>query len=258
MACVAKEVRRAMKTAINVREYMETWARWRHRGFRFQLAPTTSITGRLLDGMQSTTCPTCLGRKRVEGWKVGSFAAWVDPCPTCIGSGRVSGSLKVERTRTTVACDQCEKKKDASGKMFATGEFGGRTCFKCGGRGRRVFLTEKVNPASIRSTRFSGANEDSDPLSEMIDRIVAQWSQSEATYWMHAIVILEYSCSGTQQSKMNELRYRNSFCRSISQSWYSKTLAKAHAKIEPMIEAATGRATQNKSLSSEITLEVLE
>lgn len=210
-----------IRSEIDVKAYCERWVRWAFGGRMAKV----SITGKLMDGMRSTVCPTCKGRRRVEGWKVGSTAQWVDPCPVCGGEGHVRGELESESHYRVLACDICVDEKGEP-----TGEFAGLTCFRCGGHKRRVQVFEKVHPAGIRATRYYGANEDDDPISLLIDRTIAGWHQTNATYWLAEIIIMEYTERGTQEAKARSKR--------MSRSYYQKNLKEAHERLEVIIKNA--------------------
>ena len=207
-------------SAIDVRHYLERWVRW---AFGARMYSRSTI-GRLMDGLRSTTCATCRGRKRVEGWKVGSTAPWVDPCPACFGEGHFRADLGVERYVRTVDCPLCLD--TTTGRPV--GEVNGRTCFRCHGAKRYTIVREKCNPAGIRATRHSGANEDDDPISMRIDRLMAGWRTRDETVWLYEITMMEYTENGTQEAKARSMR--------ISTSFYEKKLREAHGLVEACLK----------------------
>jgi hypothetical protein len=200
--------------SVDVPHYCERWARWAH-GARGACQP---VTGKLMGRLVSTLCPTCSGRTRVEGWKVGSTHAWVAPCPDCGGTGKVDGSLEAERGFEVYACRLCD----------ARGKFMGETCFRCAGRKKYRIATLKINPAGIRSTRYAGANEDDDPVSMLIDRTISFWRARDSTFWFGEILVMEYTENGTQEAKARSRR--------LSQVWYTRTLRKAHELLEDVLK----------------------
>jgi hypothetical protein len=203
---------------MDVVPYMWRWADWRKNGCCTRAWPTISRTGAIMQGMRSTVCPSCRGRGRVEGWRVGSTHAWVDPCPDCDGAGKVDGSLDAERGFEIHDCRLCD----------AHGKFMGEICFRCAGKKKYRLATLTINPAGIRSTRYAGANEDDDPPSIMIDRMVAGWSKQDGTWWFHRIVVVEYAVIGTQDIKGARL--------GCSQAFYARTLKLAHSAIQERLE----------------------
>jgi len=209
--------------SVDVPHYCERWARWAH-GARGACQP---VTGKLMGALVSTLCPTCRGHRRVEGWRVGSAAAWVDPCPDCGGTGKVDGSLEAERGFLIVECGLCQRHVDpATGK--GRWMFKGEICFRCAGKKKYRIATLKINPAGIRSTRYFGANEDDDPTSMLIDRTISFWRSRDATFWLGEILVMEYTENGTQEAKARSRR--------LSQAWYSKTLNGAHGYLEDILE----------------------
>jgi hypothetical protein len=232
---------RIEKNYFVVEDLLDRWARWSHRGVRYSNR-VPCMTGRMLAGMNKTKCPTCLGKYRtkkseftgVEGPKVGSPLPWVEPCPSCNGAGKVTGLDSIRHAKS-IRCDFCEK--DDQGKP--TGMLFGQTCFKCGGRKRRVLIKERVNPASIHATWTAGLNEDEDPVSLFIDGVVAQWETSDNTKWFSAVVQLEYFVNATQKEK--------AAFRKISQSYYSKNLSRAHELMTERVNEALDQGTLEKS-----------
>lgn len=207
-------------STIDARYYLERWVRW---AFGARIYGRSTI-GKLMDGLRSTTCATCRGRKRVEGWKVGSDATWVDPCPACSGEGHIRADLGVDRYVRTVDCTQCLD--TATGRPV--GEVNGRTCFRCRGAKRYTIVREKVNPAGIRATRHHGANQDDDPVSAQIDRLVAGWRVSDHTVWLYEVVMMEYSENGTQAAKARSMW--------VSTSFYEKKLKDAHGRVSVLVD----------------------
>lgn len=212
---------------IDVRVAFERWARWRVSGAPLTVGSSNAtLTGRLLDGLRSTLCPDCKGARRIEGKRVGLNVEWIDPCPRCCGEGRIKGDLRPNEDHTTVACTACVVIFD--GKPKSTGEINGRTCHKCCGSGTRVIAQLEVNPAGIRGTRYHGANEDVDPISALLDRTVAAWSQTNLTFWLYRVVIVEYCEWGTQEEKALDMR--------VSRRWYLKNLATAHQRAQEVLK----------------------
>jgi hypothetical protein len=215
--------RSAAMVMLDIRGRCESWARWASGSRGYQ----RSITGKLMDGLGSTTCRTCGGRRRVEGWKVGSTDPWVDPCPDCNGLGRINGSLDPEPGFIVVECHLCELHVNE-----ITGErrrlFMGEICPRCAGDKKYRIRNLKINPAGIRATRYAGANEDDDPVSLLIDRTISLWRSLDATFWIGEILVMEYIENGTQEAKARSRR--------ASQGWYSKTLACAHGELEAILK----------------------
>lgn len=220
---------------VDARQAFEGWARWRVGGVTTAFQQMSSLTGRLMDGMRSTTCPDCKGEGRIPGHRVGSQLAWIDPCPTCLGAKRVKGDLHAARSIKSQWCAVCwDEKAERS-----TGEVNGRTCAPCRGSGWRVRVQLEVNPAGIKGTRYYGVNEDPDPASMCIDRLVATWSRTEGAYWvaMYRVVMAEYccidprsgrTCAGTQEAKAAALNMRRQF--------FSRMLTDAHQRAQEALE----------------------
>lgn len=71
------------------KDLMEQWAAWRVRGFDTGIGwPRRTTLGRAMDGMPSTQCTLCHGRKQVAGWRVGALIPFVC-CPQCRGEGKI-------------------------------------------------------------------------------------------------------------------------------------------------------------------------
>lgn len=225
---------------IDVVSQLEQWARWRSNGCRaIYGGGVPCMTGKLLAGMGTSICHVCKGEGRAPGFRVGVAAAFVDPCPQCSGWGRTrSGDLDAMKRTRTIDCPDCQ---DAFG--VAIGEVNGRTCITCkGSKRKQLVLFFQVNPASISTTRFVGANEDDDPISQMIDRTVAGWQMRDETLWFYIVTVVEYAIGGTQQYKADSAqryfrRLTNYRSRSqMSQAWYSKNLKMAHTIIERKLQ----------------------
>lgn len=72
-----------------IEDVLERWARWRvYRASNDLGYPKSTILGKILDGLPSTTCTLCHGRKQVPGHKVGAQARFIQ-CPQCAGQGRI-------------------------------------------------------------------------------------------------------------------------------------------------------------------------
>lgn len=77
-----------------ISDVLSQWARWRERqryddnGLGF---PKSTNLGKLLDGLPSTTCTLCHGRKQIPGHKVNAHARFV-PCPLCAGLGNIKAN----------------------------------------------------------------------------------------------------------------------------------------------------------------------
>lgn len=230
--------------SINVVSAMETWARWRANGCRRVPmdpdlgAAISCMTGKLLTGMGTTICPICKGEGRAPGYRLRVAAQWVDPCPQCSGWGRSrSGDLEAMKRSRTIDCPDCVDDYGVS-----RGEVNGRTCMTCKGSTKKVMvLFFQVNPASINATRFVGANEDDDPMSQMIDRTVAEWAVRMETLLFHTVAVIEYAIGGTQEYKAREAQryfrratnYREKL--DVSQPLYSVTLDKVHSMVDRQI-----------------------
>ena len=165
------------------REWMERWARWRH--YRHGGIGKT-MTEKLLEGMPGTRCPSCGG-----GGKRGK-----QTCLACGGTGHARLMPEADKAWRE-PCTRCMR----DGR--STGEVAGRTCVNCGGKGYRLQVEHKVNPAFIRSTYQSP----DDPLSQRIDRLVCELRQRDVLlgYWF--VVNAEYcdARGGTQASKAQRL-----------------------------------------------------
>ena len=106
----------------HIDEDLERWARWRHVR-SYGLGYPRDSTGKLMDGMRSTTCPDCRGEGRIPGHRVGSALAFIDPCPQCHGQGKVAGDFTADESSRTVKCKECKGR----------GEVNGTTCPPCRG-----------------------------------------------------------------------------------------------------------------------------
>lgn len=242
---VAATQRSPLMRAIDVEYHLERWARWRANGCRRVVTDPVvgvaipSLTGKIIQGMGTGVCPSCKGEGRMPGWKIKSELAFIDPCPQCNGWGRVaSGDLGSHYRSRTIPCYDCGGHYKDRQLVRGKGEINGRTCIKCKSAGVREWTFEQVNPASIRTTIYAGANEDSDPISMMIDRTVAGWKTRDETVWFHIVTVIEYAIGGTQEYKAEaaQRHYRRATnyrgTMKISRSWYAKNLAMAHTIIE--------------------------
>lgn len=238
MAAAAAEVSRICSmremavAAIDVRDALERWARWRVGGAALvSYWPDSASGGQYLSGRGSRVCPTCKGDGRMPGHLVGSQEDYISvPCPHCEGAKRVAGDLDVIVRSREIDCVFCARQDPRNGTWRSTGELAdGRTCHKCHG-GKRMIFTLKVHPATIKGTRYFGANEDPDPTSALIDRTVAGWLQANATFWLGRVVLAEYCASGTQESKA---------CRmGVSRGWYCRNLGEAHRLLTDCLNRA--------------------
>lgn len=87
--------RKTRSVESSVRPVLERWAWWRRAGrLGAEVSwPTKTITGKFIDGIKGTVCPTCTGRGKIP-----SARFRVDHlmlvCPTCDGNGNVSLSKR--------------------------------------------------------------------------------------------------------------------------------------------------------------------
>ena len=161
-----------------LKELMERWSAWRIQGFDVGIGwPRRTTLGRAMDGMPSTQCTLCHGRKQVPGHRVGALVPFVQ-CPQCRGEGKI--------------------KTDPS-KI-------------------------KANPAFIRST--SAGYEVDDPISELIDRVVAMQLKEKEKKVINA----EYSWIGRQTDKARRVGY--------GYGLYIKLLSGAHGTIKSALRQA--------------------
>ena len=144
-----------MSDHARLKELMERWAAWRLRGYDIGIGwPRRTTLGRAIDGIPSTQCTLCHGRKQIPGHRVGALVPFVQ-CPQCRGDGKV--------------------KMDPS-KI-------------------------KANPAFIRAT--SAGYEIDDPVSELIDKVVARDLKAKET----KVITVEYSWIGRQRDKALKAGY---------------------------------------------------
>ena len=210
----------------DVKSYLDRWVRWGIGVPMYQ----RSILGKIMDGLGSTMCPACRGQGRAPGFRCGSAATWVDPCPQCNGLGRVRAELTARIQTRTRACPIC-KTTDSGGNVYSSGEIAGRTCACCRGVGKLLHISVQVNPAGIRGTRYHGINEDDDPVSEAIDRLVSSWLQHDPTVWWNKVILEEHLCGGlcTQEVRARRL--------SISRRFYLRKLSEAYQEIGALIDS---------------------
>jgi hypothetical protein len=188
-----------------VKACMDRWARY-YTGAGYG---SMSITGKLMQGMRSTTCP-CRGND--------------ERCPLCEGTGKISGDLEALRQCRTIYCPDCDKDEDG----FPLGEVNGTTCFKCRGSGLRVYVSQKVNPAGIKSTRYVGGKGEGDRVTMLIEDQVRAWKLQHQTRWLARVVVKEYFFNGTHETKAISL--------GKSREFFSRTLNEAHARIELLLD----------------------
>lgn len=189
----------------DIRELMERWSRWRH--YRHGGHGKT-MTGKLLEGMPGTNCPSCAGRGKLAAYPV---------CPTCAGLGRVKLDARDKADRR-IDCEPCQ----------ARGETDGRTCLHCHGRGYRVESYVKVNPAFIPMTY----HDPDDPVSQRIDRLVCELRQRDELLGYFFVIWAEYcdARGGTQAMKARRL--------GLSEDAFKKRLQRA---VEWIGEALTDK-----------------
>lgn len=242
---------------IDVRHYLEQWARWPTvlRGSSGGIGGT--VIGRLVSGKRLRVCTLCHGEKRIPGKLVGVKHP-VIVCPQCNAEGYEPATLDTESRQNLVRCEVCKH----SGRP---GEINGRTCLPCRGSGWRRRLVEAcecqggknadgsvcrrcngtmvapvkerlVHPATISGTRYYGANTDPDPVSALLDRTIAGWAQTNLTHWLHAVVMMEYRneylgrpvAGGMTQADKAEAMH-------VSRPWYTRNLSEAHRRIETLL-----------------------
>lgn len=220
---------------IDVRHYLEQWARWPTvlRGSSGGIGG--NVIGRLMSGKRMRVCSLCHGEKRIPGKLVGVKHP-VIVCPRCNAEGSEPATLKSDRRPTVTPCEHCRTYDEQSKRYRSTGELpDGRVCHMCQG-GKRTIIELHVHPATISGTRYYGANTDPDPVSALLDRTVAGWAQTNLTYWLHAVVMMEYrnqylgrlvAGGMTQGDKAIAMR--------VSRQWYVKNLSEAHKRIETLL-----------------------
>ena len=249
---------------IDVRYYLEQWARWPTvlRGSSGGIGGT--VIGRLMSGKRMMVCSLCKGKKKIAGALIGSPYPVV-VCTRCDGAGYEPTTLDTESRMQMVDCDVCRVYDDRSKRYRSTGELpDGRTCHKCHGGRRRLMLEacdcnqgttadgamcsrcngsrvapvreDLVHPATISGTRYYGANTDPDPVSAMLDRTIATWAKSNLTYWLNAVVMMEYRseylgrvvAGGMTQGEKAEAMH-------VSRPWYTRNLSEAHVRVEALL-----------------------
>lgn len=223
---------------IDVRHYLERWARWptEVRGFAAVGYGGCTTIGRLLSGKRMKVCSLCHGEKRIAGKRVGVKYPII-VCPTCNGFGYEEATLKIESRPRLVDCHACRTYDERSKRYRSTGLLpDGRTCHKCHG-GKRIEEQRLVHPATIPGTLRFGADIDPDPVSAMLDRTIAGWQHTNATYWLHVVVVMEYrnqylgrlvAGGMTQGDKADVMR--------VSRRWYERNLSEAHNRIETLLK----------------------
>lgn len=247
---------------IDVRHYLEQWARWPTVLRSSSSGYNGTVIGRLVSGKRMRVCTLCEGERRIPGKRVGVKHPII-VCPRCNGEGNEAATLDTDGRQRLVRCEVC---KPAEGDSTARpGEINGRTCVPCRGSGWRRLLVEAcdcqggkaadgsvcgrckgstiapvkehlVHPATISGTRYYGANTDPDPVSALLDRTIAGWAQSNLTYWLNAVVLMEYRCEYlgravgvglTQGDKAEVMR--------VSDRWYRRNLTEAHRRVETLL-----------------------
>lgn len=230
--------------------YLERWARWSVSGDVVTLRYSgATMFGRLAAGKRWLTCPLCDGAKRIPGKLVG-VSHPVIVCPRCNGDGELLETLATDGSPSVKACKTCAR-TDANGNVRSWGEIDGRTCHKCYGSGVRVETfravrygdkvklesCRRVHPATIPGTRRYGTNVDPDPISALLDRLIAGWEHSNLTHWLYVVIIAEYRSEylgkvvvGTQQDKAEAMR--------TSRRWFVKNLTTAHQRVSEALKTA--------------------
>lgn len=172
-----------VQNEIDIRDLLEKWARWRvYRANSYLGWPRADSLGRAMSGMPGTGCPTCGGKGKAPGAKLGIADQYVI-CPTCGGSGRAQ--LDVRDKRVVKRCNACD----------GTGEVDHKWCHKCRGLGQLVEVEKKANPAFIPSTRPKDFDEDT--MSQRIDFLIC----TELTEFQRSILLWEYTRPGIQAEK---------------------------------------------------------
>jgi hypothetical protein len=187
-----------------IQETLEGWARWRHDKNRIGW-PDKSITGKLLESMPGTYCPTCGGEGKAQGSKIGATYGYII-CPTCGGNGRVKMELAPNTYIKIETCPHCKR-----------GEVNGKTCIKCRGSGVIEINNIKINPASIKQTARA---EPSHAVGELIDKTLCEWAASPLTHKRFLVVVYEYTRLGRKQDKARKI--------GISDRHYRRLLIMAH------------------------------
>lgn len=202
----------------SIRDIMWDWSYWRlHRGIAIQ--PTSTMLGRLLSGLPSTTCTLCHGHDKIPGHTIGSTMPFVK-CPRCI-----DGKIKVNPDsgyRRIVECQRCKNPKTGKGR----GEINGRTCSDCRGSGKRILVNLKVNPAFINSTKPAGHGAGSfiDKTSIKVDLIVLHLM----TRRQQEVIALQYLHKGKQKEKAERLN--------ITPARFCQIKARAHEVVATYLD----------------------
>lgn len=224
---------------IDVRHYLEQWARWPTvlRGSSGGIGGT--VIGRLMSGKRMRVCSLCHGEKRIQGKLVGVKHP-VIVCPRCNAEGLEPATLKSDRRPRVTPCEHCRTYDEQSKRYRSTGELpDGRVCHMCQG-GKRTIIDLHVHPATISGTRYFGANTDPDPVSALLDRTIAGWQHANPTYWPYAVVMMEYR---------NEYKYLNRVIvapgwmtqsdkaevMGVSDRWYRLKLNDAETRLETLL-----------------------
>ncbi|HEX9813296.1 MAG TPA: hypothetical protein VGA88_14570 [Burkholderiales bacterium] len=202
---------------------LERWARWRVDG-------TSGTSGQYVGGGGDTLarlqeikrcriCPQCQGLQRIG----------LRRCPTCHGVGTVAVGSALKEYHREVDCKMCRVIVD--GEWRSIGEINGKTCWRCGGSGKRIEAARYVHPALIPGTRVYGRQE-SDPVSSLINYQVFQWLEADATFWMHHVLIAAYT-PDPQGRRTNEAK---ASVMGLSPAFFSRTLKRARLAIQELVE----------------------
>lgn len=92
-----------------------------------------------------------------------------------------------------------------------------------------------VHPATIPGTRvYRRLN--SDTISGLINREVFRWQKADETFWWHHVVLEHYE-GGVEGARADERTdEQKALGLGISASWYSKSLKRAHLRIQELLE----------------------
>lgn len=186
----------------HVKSALERWACRRYGGSIGDM----SMTGKLMSGVRDNVCTLWLD-------DIAARKAHDPFCPLCQGRGRVR--LDEAKRRRVSKCSICDPK----------GQFMGQICFRCGGKKSYVTYDILVNPAVIRGT----GSMYTDVVCHIVDNLVGSWRESDATVWLHRVIVNEYCWNGTQVIKARRLR--------VSLSFYEKRLHEGHAAVERELDA---------------------
>jgi hypothetical protein len=223
---------------------MELWVHWRTAGRvssgQIGGGGGGDFFGKLQREKRRRKCPRCKGWRRIFIAKFNRNAA----CPRCNNAGYIWEDLVPTGRAREIDCVHCiDYSLDPP---RPTGEINGVTCWRCRGSTKRTIDNVQVHPSMIAGTRLYGFQDPHPDLTgSRINAQVYRWSQDDATFWWHQVVLIEYDQDyeidpGRAWARFTpppagRTKEQKALALGISPSFYSRTLKAALLQIQQLL-----------------------